>query len=103
MRIRIGRNYWRAQIEPLQLPAVLDVKAASALQQQFLDRRGTALQVDASRVERLGGLCLQVLLAAQAAWTADRQALVFENPSHELRAGLGAFGVAPDALTYREG
>jgi chemotaxis protein CheX len=87
----------------LQLPSVLDVKAASALQQQFIDRRGTALHIDASRVERIGGLCLQVLLAAQAAWSTDQQALVFDNPSQELRAGLTAFGVAPDALTYQEG
>jgi chemotaxis protein CheX len=87
----------------LQLPSVLDVKAASALQRQFLARRGAALQVDASHVERVGGLCLQVLLAAQAAWANDRQVLVFANPSQELRAGLDAFGVKPDALTYREG
>jgi chemotaxis protein CheX len=87
----------------LQLPSILDVKAAAALQQQFLERRGTALQVDASHVERLGGLCLQVLLAAQAAWAADGESLDYDRPSPELLAGLGGFGVKPDSLTYRKG
>jgi chemotaxis protein CheX len=87
----------------LQLPSILDVKAAAALQQQFLNRRGTALQVDASQVERLGGLCLQVLLAAQAAWAADGEALVYDGSSPELLSGLDVFGVKPDALTYRKG
>ncbi len=79
------------------------MKAAAALQQQFLARRGTAVRVDASRVERLGGLCLQVLLAAAAAWAADRQPLEYDTLSQELRSGLGVFGVKPDALTYRKG
>jgi chemotaxis protein CheX len=87
----------------LQLPPILDLKAASALQQQFLSRRGAALQVDASQVERLGGLCLQVLLAAQAAWAADGEALIYDGPSPELLAGLDVFGVKPDALNYQKG
>jgi chemotaxis protein CheX len=87
----------------LQLPNILDVKAASALQQQFLNRRGNPLQVDASQVERLGGLCLQVLLAAQAAWAADGETLSYEGPSPELLAGLDVFGVKPDALIFQKG
>jgi chemotaxis protein CheX len=33
--------------------------------------RGGPIEIDASQVERLGGLCLQVLLSARQTWAAD--------------------------------
>jgi chemotaxis protein CheX len=57
------------------LPAVLDIRAAAPLQAEILASRGQPLTLDASAVERLGGLCLQVLLSARATWAADGQAL----------------------------
>ena len=81
---------------------MLDLTAASGLREQFIGRRGSALRVDASRVERLGGLCLQVLIAARAAWAEDRHELRFDDLTAELQAGLDVFGVPPLALNYRE-
>jgi chemotaxis protein CheX len=89
-------------IETFQLPSVLDLSAAAPLREHFIGRRGAPLRVDASRVERLGGLCLQVLIAARAAWAEDRHALTFDDVSSELQAGLDIFGVPPLALNYRE-
>ena len=97
-----GQAKWRKLIDTFQLPSVLDLNAASVLRDQFIGRRGSALQVDASRVERLGGLCLQVLIAAQAAWAEDRHELTYDQVSSELQAGLDVFGLAPRALNYRE-
>jgi len=57
------------------LPAVLDIRAAGPLKAEILALRGQALTLDASAVERLGGLCLQVLLSARAAWADDGQVL----------------------------
>lgn len=57
------------------LPAVLDIRAAGPLQAEILGLRGQPLTLDASAVERLGGLCLQVLLSARSTWAADGQAL----------------------------
>lgn len=65
----------------LELPPVLDPVAAPALLQAFLERRGQALVVNGGGVQRLGAQCLQVLLAARAAWEADDSALVMENCS----------------------
>ncbi len=65
----------------MELPPVLDGKAAAKLLEGFLKRRGKALTVDASAVQVLGGQCAQVLLAARNAWAADGKALVFENGS----------------------
>ena len=97
-----GRVLWRKLIETYQLPSVLDLKVASSLREQFVGRRGAALRVDASRVERLGGLCLQILIAARTAWAEDRQDFMLDDVSSELTAVLGTFGLTPLALNYRE-
>jgi chemotaxis protein CheX len=81
---------------------VLDLNAAASLRAYFIGQRGSSLRVDASRVERLGGLCLQVLIAARAAWAEDRLELRFDEISSELEASLELFGVPPVALNYRE-
>jgi chemotaxis protein CheX len=79
----------------LELPPVLDLVAASALLEAFLERRGEPLIVDGASVQRLGAQCLQVLLAARAAWAADAQALSVENGSEEFTATLELLGVDP--------
>lgn len=57
----------------MQLPPVLDLAAARPLHAQILSARGAALELDASGVERVGAVCLQVLLAAHAQWIRDGQ------------------------------
>ena len=52
--------------ESLALAPILDLKAAGPLRGALLERRGHPLELDAADVQRLGGLCLQVLLAAAA-------------------------------------
>jgi chemotaxis protein CheX len=55
----------------MRLPQILDLGAAAPLREALLAARGNALEIDASGVERLGGLCLQVLVSAQRTWSAD--------------------------------
>lgn len=86
--------------ESLDLPPVLDLVAAPALLDGFLQRRGQNLAVDAGRVQRLGGQCLQVLLAARAAWEADGHGLLLQNPSEEFAASLELMGLSPEELTH---
>ena len=57
--------------QTLRLDEELDLAAAAPLKAAILACRGEALQLDASAVQRLGGLCLQVLLAAAEAWRGD--------------------------------
>jgi hypothetical protein len=54
----------RSAAAKLQLEPVLDMGAAERLHAQLIDVRGQSLEIDASQVERLGGLCLQVLQTA---------------------------------------
>jgi chemotaxis protein CheX len=76
----------------LQLPAILDLKAAAPLAAALLARRGTELFVDAGEVQRLGAQCLQVLLSALASWVEDEQTLVFGNFSQDFTLALKLFG-----------
>ena len=72
----------------LTLPQVLDLRAAPPLRALLLAHRGADLDLDAAGVERLGGLCLQVLLAARGTWQADGMSLRIVNLSEPCRDAL---------------
>jgi chemotaxis protein CheX len=86
--------------DTLELPPVLDIVAATGLLEAFLARRGQALAVEAGAVQRLGGQCLQVLLAARAAWAADGVSLSLQNLSEDFFATLELLGVEPADLGH---
>ena len=79
----------------LSLPAVLDLAQAEVLKAALLPMRGQSVVIDASRVERLGGLCLQVLISAQQTWASDGHALKIDDVSREFADQWNAFGAAP--------
>jgi chemotaxis protein CheX len=85
----------------LDLPPVLDATAATGLLEALQQLRGQALALDGGAVQLLGGQCLQVLLAARAAWEADGQNFALTPCSEDFQAALARMGVAPEALTYR--
>lgn len=72
----------------MRLPQILDLGAATPLWASLSGARGQALHLDASDVERLGGLCLQVLLAAQAQWRADGVDFSIVNSSAAFAEGV---------------
>ncbi|WP_309629807.1 STAS domain-containing protein [Brevundimonas sp.] len=78
----------------LSLPAVLDLAQAEALKAALLPMRGQSVVIDASRVERLGGLCLQVLISAQQTWASDGHSLKIDDVSREFADQWNAFGAA---------
>ena len=65
----------------LQLEPVLDLGAAERLHATLMGLRGQPLDIDASQVERLGGLCLQVLISARNTWQADGQSAAIGQAS----------------------
>ena len=70
--------------ETLTLPQNLDLVAAGVLRQDILARRGKALAIDASNVQRFGGLCLQVLIAAKREWDASGHAFQVSARSRDF-------------------
>lgn len=80
------------------LADTLDITAAGDLHKALLAVRGGPLTLDASAVRRIGGQCLQILLAARDAWAADGQPFELREPSAELLDGLALLG-ADDLAT----
>jgi chemotaxis protein CheX len=78
----------------LSLAAVLDLSQAEPLKAALLPMRGQTVVIDASRVERLGGLCLQVLMSAQQTWARDGHVLKIDDASREFVDQWNAFGAA---------
>ena len=85
--------------DAIDLPPVLDLVAAPGLLESFVERRGDRLCIDASRVQRLGAQCLQILLAARNAWAEDGNALDIQNPSEDFTASLELLGTSVGGLT----
>jgi chemotaxis protein CheX len=76
----------------LRLPAVIDLRAASSLAENLRALRGRPVRLDASGVERLGGLGLQVLLSGRLTWRADRLDFTVEQASDAFQADCALMG-----------
>ena len=90
----------QTELHPVVLPPMLDLNAAAPLREQLLTLRGQAVALDGSAVDRLGALCLQVLLAARKTWAADGVELRLTVASEAFIEQLAAFGATdlhPDA------
>ena len=93
-------------IEPIT-PEVVEKIIAAERPDALLPTMGgqtalnTALALDASGVDRLGGLCLQVLLSARKTWAADGQPFTVRAASDAFAAQWEAFGAS--ALSPIEG
>lgn len=59
----------------LKLPQVLDVAAVRAVRNDLIDRRGKTVTIDASSVERIGALGIELLISAHRQWLEDEQVL----------------------------
>ena len=76
----------------LTLAPVLDLTAAEPLKAELLAYRGADLTIDGASVDRLGGLCLQVLLSARRTWQTDGVNLRLGSVSQSFADQWAAFG-----------
>ncbi|MCP8896779.1 STAS domain-containing protein [Shinella daejeonensis] len=86
----------------LNLAPVLDLNEASALHGRLMSLKGSAIVIDASAVERVGALCIQVLMAAARSWERDRLSFTFARVSDAFMATLKLIGVDIDHLLAKE-
>ncbi|MGV2102664.1 MULTISPECIES: STAS domain-containing protein [unclassified Rhizobium] len=86
----------------LNLAAVLDLNEATALRDKLLSMRGSDIVIDASGVERVGGLCAQVLMAAEKTWDQDKQSFKFSKVSDAFEKTMQLVGVDIDHLLAKE-
>lgn len=76
------------------LPRRLDLPAARPLARSLMEMAGQNLRIDAEGVGFLGGLCLQVLLAAGIEWRQSGKSLSIEPRSPEFDLALRQFGLS---------
>ena len=81
-----------AERATVSLAPVLDLQAAEPLRAELMALRGRPLDLDASQVTRMGGLCLQVLMSARKIWSEDGACLTVDQPSLAFSEQLTAFG-----------
>lgn len=81
------------------LPAILDLRAASPLAAEILQARGRHLTIDASNVQTVGALCVQILLSARATWAADAMSFNLVHPSETFLESLGVLGIPFDDIS----
>ena len=83
--------------ECLMLPVRLDSSGARSLMDMILARRGAALTLDASQVDVIGALAVEVLVAAGRQWQADGHTLAIANPSDRYAAACKTMGLSPES------
>lgn len=88
--------------ETLLLEPGLGLDQAASLRETLLGRRGGALTLDASQVERISALCFQVLASARQTWAADGHALAFADPSPAFITGVTLMGASDWAAAPQE-
>jgi chemotaxis protein CheX len=90
-----------APYEKIVLAPVLDITAAAPLTSEMLAHRGKDVRVDASKVERVGGQCLQVLLSAAATWSHDGADFLLSAPSTPFAEALETAGLDMNHFSAR--
>jgi chemotaxis protein CheX len=83
-----------SQAATLKLRPVLDLTAAAPLKAEFGALRGKPIRVDATDVDRVGALCLQVLMSAHSTWTSDGVAFSLGATSTAFEEGLDNLGAS---------
>lgn len=78
--------------QTVTLRSALDLAAAAPLRAELLALRGAPVLLDGTQVERLGGLCLQVLLSAERTWRKDHCDFALLQPSAAFAAALTSLG-----------
>ena len=86
----------------LKLPQSLDVAALRAVQKDLLDRRGKATTIDASDVERIGGLGVELLIAARRQWLEDAVVLQIIGVPDAMKEAFIDLGLDVATLDVRE-
>jgi chemotaxis protein CheX len=79
----------------LELPPVMGLTAAAPLAARLVALQGSPVVLEASQVERLGGLCLQVLLSASITWATTNTPFTIHNPSPGFQDAWNLLGAPP--------
>lgn len=97
-KIGAGRRDVAGAEATLVLDERLDLTAAAPLAAAIRALRDGPVRLDAGAVSHLGGLCLQILLAAAADWRARGFGWSVAPRSRAFEQALAIFGVPPGRI-----
>ena len=86
----------------LQLSQDLDGSQVKPLLDQLAKKRGNTLQINASKVERLGAPCAQVLVAAARTWRDEMHVLQIVKPSESFIEGIDQMGLTLTDVSFED-
>ena len=86
----------------LQLSQDLDGSQVKPLLDQLAKKRGNPLQINASKVERLGAPCAQVLVAAARTWRDEMHVLQIVKPSESFIEGIDQMGLTLTDISFED-
>ena len=86
----------------IELAPSLSLSAAESLLSEFNSKRGFDLTVDASKVERIGGVCVQIILSAVKTWRDEGRAFIIETPSDAFCQSVSGFGLNAEDFDQQE-
>ena len=86
----------------LKLPQTLDVAAVRAVREDLLSRRGAAITIDASSVERIGALGIELLISAKRQWQQDDKPLQMVGMPDPVTAAFADLGLDAATLDVRD-
>lgn len=92
----------RKGVKTISLAAVLDLNEASTLRGKLMGIRGNNVAIDASGVERIGALCVQVIMAAAKTWDEDKLSFTFSKVSDAFQKTMQMIGVDISHLLAKE-
>lgn len=78
--------------EVIELPARLDLNGCRRLHADIREQLGSPLIFDASRVTFIGGIGLQILMAAANRWRSDKVEIEYDAVSRGMVEGLERLG-----------
>lgn len=77
----------------------MDRTATQSLIETLQKKRGAPLTINASKVNRVGIQCIQVLIAALTTWSDDEMTFRITHPSAALLNALELVGLEPAKLS----
>lgn len=83
----------------IELTPNLDLTQAGPLADTLSQIRGTAVEIHAHHVERLGALCAQVIMSARQTWAKDDIEFSIQTPSSAFEQGFEAIGLDAMEMT----
>lgn len=86
----------------ITLASKLASAAAADLYRQLAEHRDETLVLDASKVEQLGALCMQILVAAARSWGAAGRSFAIVDPSDAFLESAATVGLDPALMGVEE-